>query len=127
MKLKNIAFAFSAAFALTACNTVKIDELQSTASPQVISSAKEALSEWEDTRVTDNGVIYILKKLPGGHRWSPQHTVEYSYRVSCQNLRNLVDAGMIVRVSFRGPGATTQDYDKARCETEIPTDIYKNW
>ncbi len=127
MKLKNIAFVFSAAFALTACNTVKIDELQSTASPQVISSAKEALSEWENTRVTDNGVIYILNKLSGGLRWSPQHAVEYSYRVSCQNLRSFVDAGMIVRVSYRGIGGTTQDYDKARCETEIPTDIYKNW
>ena len=70
MKLKNIVLVFSAAFALTACNTVKIDELQPTANPQVISAAKEALSEWKDTRVTDNGVIYILKKLSGGHRWS---------------------------------------------------------
>ncbi|WP_339386534.1 hypothetical protein [Vibrio caribbeanicus] len=127
MKLKNIAFVYSAAFALTACNTVKIDELQPTANPQVISSAKEALSGCGDTRVTDNGVIYILKKLPGGHRWLTQHVVEGSYRISCQNMREFVDAGMIVRVSYRGKGGTTQDYDKARCETEIPTDIYKNW
>ena len=127
MKLKNIALIFSTTFALTACNTVKVDELQATANPQVISLAKEALSEWKNTRVTDNGVIYILKKLPGSHRWSTQHVVEASYRVSCQNLREFVDAGMIVRVSYRGTGGTTQDYDKARCETEIPTDIYKNW
>jgi hypothetical protein len=126
MKLKNITLVFSAAFALTACNTVKINELQSTASPQVISEAKEALSEWKETQVTDNGVIYIVNKLPGNSRWSTQHIVEGAYRVSCQTLRDFVDAGMIIRVSYRGKGGTTQDYDKARCETEIPTDIYKN-
>ena len=127
MKLKNIALIFSASFALTACNTVKVEELQSTASPEVISTAKEALSKWKDTQVTDNGVIYIVKRLPGNSRWSSQHVVEIAYRISCQTLREFVDTGMLVRVSFRGPGGTSQDYDKARCETDIPTDIYKNW
>ncbi|ARC91139.1 hypothetical protein TW78_08820 [Vibrio coralliilyticus] len=125
MKLKHIAVACLSALALSACKTKSLEELQPTADQETINTAKEYLSDIKDLRVTDHGVIYYSASLPGNSRWATAHIIELSYRYSCEELRWYVERGMIVRMQFRGNSGTTRDYDLARCETEVPTDLYE--
>ncbi|AXN32204.1 hypothetical protein [Vibrio coralliilyticus] len=125
MKLKHIAVACLSALALSACQTTNIEDLQPTASQETINTAKEHLSDVKGMKVTDNGVIYYVRTLPGNSRWKTAHVNEISYRVSCEDLRWYIERGMIVRVHHRGNSGSTQDYDLTRCETEAPTNLYE--
>ncbi len=126
MKLKTFAFCALSSVLLTACQTTSVEEIQTSASANTIEEAKKALAPHRDFSVTENGIIHFTQGLPVGSRWSTAHIVEISYRISCENLRWFVDNGMVVRMQFKGTGGRTEDYDKNRCETEIPTDLYES-
>jgi hypothetical protein len=126
MKLKHIAVACLSALTLSACQTTKIEDLKTSADQKTIDKAKERLSEYEWLEVSDNGVISYTEALSGeGGRWKTSHVKELGYRLACEDLRWFVESGMIVRVYYRGSGGYLGDYDKERCETEIPSDIYE--
>ncbi|MBN3575884.1 hypothetical protein [Vibrio neptunius] len=125
MTLKHFALACFSALALSACQTTNIEDLQPTASQETIDTAKKHLSDIKNLKVTDHGVLYYSESLPGNSRWLTAHNIELSYRYACEELRWYVERGMIVRMHFRGNGGTTRDYDLARCETEVPTDLYE--
>ncbi|WP_333004852.1 hypothetical protein [Vibrio coralliilyticus] len=126
MKLKHIAVACLSTLALSACQTTKIEDLKPTADQKTIDKAKERLSEYEWLDVSDNGVISYTSDLGStGGRWKTSRVKEKGYRLACEDLRWFVESGMIVRVYYRGSGGYLADYDKERCETEIPSDIYE--
>ncbi|MBN3495753.1 MULTISPECIES: hypothetical protein [Vibrio] len=125
MTLKHFAVACLSALALSACQTTNIEDLQPTASQETIDTAKEHLSDIKNFKVTDHGVIYYSASLSGNTRWATAHVIELSYRYACEDLRWYIERGMIARFHFRGRSGTTRDYDLARCETEIPTDLYE--
>ncbi|CAM3850014.1 hypothetical protein [Vibrio aquimaris] len=124
MTLKHIAVAGLTVFALSACQTTSVENIQTTASQTTIDEARKNFKGAEDFKVLDNGVIYYTKQLDGKHRWSPVHTKELSYRMSCEDFRWYLERGMTVRIALRGKGAVTYDYNLERCETEAPTNLY---
>lgn len=126
MKLKYLAVASLAVFALSACQTTSVESIHTTASQQTIDEAKKDFNGAEGFKVLDNGVIYYTKQLAGKYRWNPVHTKELSYRMSCEDFRWYLERGMVVRIALRGKGAVTFDYDLERCETEAPTNLYES-
>ncbi|WP_114787393.1 hypothetical protein [Vibrio tetraodonis] len=124
MTLKNIAVAGLTVFALSACQTTSVENIQTTASQATIDEAKKNFKNAKNYKVLDNGVIYYTKYLSGNFRWDPVRSKEISYRISCEDLRWYLERGMVARTALRGKGAVTYDYDLERCKTETPTNLY---
>ncbi|CAH0541665.1 hypothetical protein [Vibrio marisflavi] len=128
-KFKLAILALGAAIALSGCQTLNPQDIQTTASTQTIEFAKQHIKPTHngryDVAVYDNGVIYIKFKKAPGTIWLTAETNEAGYRVACENLRPYVDKGMVVEVNFQGNGA--RQYNQHRCETETPTNLFANW
>ncbi|SHO58134.1 hypothetical protein [Vibrio quintilis] len=85
----------------------------------------DTFRDHKEIKVTDNGVIaYTVSTHGGGVRWKRVHIKELSYRIACEDLKWFTDRGMIVRMTFLGNGGMQNDFDKHRCETETPTQLY---
>ncbi len=111
---------------LPGCQTVSVEQIKTSASQATINQAKRAIEPLQHFSVLENGVIYYSRRLPPNSKWSMVKVAEISYRIPCQDLRRFIDQGMIVRMQYKGAGGRTSDYDKKRCEADVPTDLYQD-
>ncbi|SHO57441.1 hypothetical protein [Vibrio quintilis] len=119
MNLKTTLIAVCSAFVISGC-VKNINELQTTASKETISLAKERLKNIREIKITENGVIYFRVYIPNNQYWVRHKIEEYSTQIACGQLRWFVDHGMTVRVAFQGTKGITNDYNQERCQVIMP-------
>ena len=122
-----LTLMLAAATSVVGCQTVPNQTLVSTATQETIEHAQAELdgkrfyklNEYDQTiEVSDDGVIVFKSYLPrsGGYVWVPVVIQDSSFKISCDDLREFIDAGMIVQAQFVGRGGRIESYNKHRCE-----------
>lgn len=120
--LKSGLLLVGTTLALSGCQALNPENIQTTASSQTIATAKKELSGIKHLKVLDNGVIYYVESIEGeDYKWNSASTMQFSYNTACVQLRDFVKEGMTVRVQFEGIGGTVLDYNEQTCEAQAPT------
>ncbi|MFV8451882.1 hypothetical protein ACNO65_17750 [Vibrio campbellii] len=126
-KTIKLTLLLAAATSVVGCQTMPSQVLTPTATKETIEKAKAELdgqrfyklNEYDQAiEVSDDGVILFNSYLPrsGGYKWIPVVIQDSSFHVSCDYLREFVDAGMVVTAKFVGRGGRIENYNKQRCE-----------
>ncbi|EHZ2746363.1 hypothetical protein OC523_000040 [Vibrio vulnificus] len=103
---------------LAACNTMNYQASAPTAAPELVAALQNELKEIQDLKVTDEGYIDYYVWVPEGYQWDTHAIKKGGYEWACEDMRDLLSQGFVVRMGFKGNGGREEHYDFDRCEQE---------
>ena len=118
MKLKALLLSTLSVLTLSACQTLSPEVPTPTANKESINEAQKALAEFDDFKVSDEGIISVVYELPARHYWHTSQIKTWGRSVSCDDLRYFVRQGLITVIHFKGPRGRYDTYDEQRCLEE---------
>lgn len=119
--MKRIGAALFTIMFLFACQTTQYRAAEPTASLEDAQRMRELLvKQIPEIEVSDAGLITLKVWVPAyADRWAHKSVRTQGYRLSCVDLKVLLERGFVSVIHFKGPGGSYQEYDNARCEAEL--------